>query len=182
MSPYREGEDIQSFLSNFERVMHDEEVEREDWAKHLFKLLEGSARQAVDDSREEQDYDEIGEMLQRFFNVTDESNRKLFRNSRWNTKVPPEQHVRLMERQFKQAIATVLEEAIVNRFLLQVTRNWRRNRTEIRKGRVLWMEDRWRRGISCAISVGRWDTMPGNARKATMLLWSSNSPNHCIRD
>ena len=78
MSPYREGEDIQSFLSNFERVMRDEEVEREDWAKHLFKLLEGSARQAVDDSREEQDYNEIAEMLRRFFNVTDESNRKSF--------------------------------------------------------------------------------------------------------
>ena len=68
----------------------------------MFKLLEGSARQAVYDSREEQDYDVIEEMLRRFFNVTDESNRKLFRNSRWNTKVPPEQHVRLMEQRFKQ--------------------------------------------------------------------------------
>ena len=28
MSPYGEGEDIQSFLSNFERVMRDEEVEK----------------------------------------------------------------------------------------------------------------------------------------------------------
>ena len=69
------------------------EIEKRNWIVYLTELLQGKAREAcrgVNNSIT--DYDNLKDTLLRYFGVTVESQRRKFRECRWNFHTAPEEY------------------------------------------------------------------------------------------
>ncbi|KAL2077928.1 hypothetical protein ACEWY4_025613 [Coilia grayii] len=82
MSPYNEDEDIEHYLTTFERLAVASQWPREAWALYLVPLLKGKARAAyvamnVEDS---QDYDRVKQAILRKYEISEETYRQRFRS------------------------------------------------------------------------------------------------------
>ena len=79
-----EGDDIESYLTTFERIMAANEVRRERWSYQLAPYLTGRAQQAYaalppEDAKE---YDTVKEAILRRYDINDETYRQRFRGLR----------------------------------------------------------------------------------------------------
>lgn len=83
MQPYHEDEDIEHYLTTFERIAHACQWPREDWALHLAPLLTGRARAAYValDIEETMDYVKVKNAVLHKYEINAESYRVRFRTS-----------------------------------------------------------------------------------------------------
>jgi hypothetical protein len=80
-----ESEDIEAYLTTFERMMGVYGVEEDRWAFQLAPLLTGKAQQAYAavSADEAHNYVRIKEAVLRWYNISDEMYRQRFRSIRW---------------------------------------------------------------------------------------------------
>lgn len=102
LAPYTDGEDIDAFLATFESMMRLNDVAEDDWVQKLVPLLRGKAREACEGLSYDETYEEVKDTLYRYFNVTEEGNRRKFREYQWSKQTNPECYVarklKLLER------------------------------------------------------------------------------------
>ena len=86
LPPFEENEDIDIYLTRFERIAQSNDWDRDDWAVSLSALLTGKALEVYHrlSTEEADDYDTLKEALLRRFGLTAEGFRKRLRES------PPE--------------------------------------------------------------------------------------------
>ena len=79
-----EGDDIEAYLTTFERVMRAYEVDKARWAFNLAPQLAGKAQQAYVSmsSTESGDYEALKAAILRRYNICEETYRQRF----WSTK------------------------------------------------------------------------------------------------
>lgn len=84
MQPYHEDEDIEHYLTTFERIAHACQWLREEWALHLAPLLTGKARAAyvAMDIEETMDYVKVKNAVMHKYEINAESYRLRFRSSK----------------------------------------------------------------------------------------------------
>ncbi|KAL3977676.1 G protein-coupled receptor [Sarotherodon galilaeus] len=82
MHPYGEDEDIEHYLTTFERIATGCQWPQEEWALHLAPLLSGKARAAyvAMDTEETMDYDKVKTAVLEKFEISAETYRIRFRN------------------------------------------------------------------------------------------------------
>ena len=100
---YKEGEDIENFLEQFEGKMQLREVDRQYWLTYLTDVLSGTAREAcrgVDYT--ESTYPEVKNRLLLYFNVTEESQCVKARECKWNSQSSPEVYCSQLGKQFNK--------------------------------------------------------------------------------
>ena len=88
-----EGDDIESYLTTFERVMATNEVNGEHWSFHLAPNLTGKVKQAYsaippDDAKT---YNTIKEAILRRYDINEETYRQRFRKLRPTEGEPPQE-------------------------------------------------------------------------------------------
>ena len=78
-----EEDDIEAYLTTFERLMQAYEIQRERWVFKLAPQLSGKAQQAYAamNPEEAQDYDSLKEAILRRYDVNEESYRQKFRSA-----------------------------------------------------------------------------------------------------
>ncbi|KAK7898417.1 hypothetical protein WMY93_019270 [Mugilogobius chulae] len=83
MQPYQEDEDIEHYLTTFERIATACQWPHEEWALHLAPLLNGRARAAyvAMDITETMDYDKVKKAVLEKFEISAETYRVRFRSS-----------------------------------------------------------------------------------------------------
>ena len=93
LAEYKEGEDIEDFLEMFEGKMKLHEIEKGKWIVYLTELLQGKAREACRGVNYSMtDYDDLKDTLLQYFDVTAESQRRKFRECKWNCRTVPEEY------------------------------------------------------------------------------------------
>ncbi|XP_035986169.1 uncharacterized protein LOC118559583 [Fundulus heteroclitus] len=100
MQPYNEGEDIEHYLTTFERIAHACQWPQDEWALHLAPLLTGKARSAyvAMDMDDTMDYAKVKCAVLQKYEISEETYRLRFRSSTMREEeTPKELQVRLKD-------------------------------------------------------------------------------------
>ena len=81
MAKLADSDDIEAYLTTFERQMEVYEIEKKRWAFKLAPQLSGQAQQAYAsmDAEDSSDYEKLKEVILKRYDITDESYRRRFR-------------------------------------------------------------------------------------------------------
>jgi transposase InsO family protein len=126
IQPFREGDDIDAYLTHFERVATTHNWSRDKWAARLVPLLEGAARDAylLMTPEDGGDYDKLRKTLLQRFHLTAEYYRRQFRETRKEQKETFEQFLErlktLLKRWFTLADRNIDDvEDVIDAFLME---------------------------------------------------------------
>ena len=90
MPKYSDGEDIETYLKQFEGNMKFGKVDEAEWVKYLITVLAGKASEALRGVEFETiSYADVKERLLRYFNISPSSQREKLRRYRWSEKESP---------------------------------------------------------------------------------------------
>lgn len=129
LHPLSPDDDIEHFLTTFERIAHVCRWSREEWAVRLVPLLTGKARSAyvLMDINDSEDYDKVKEAILAKYEITAETYRRRFRSLRIDPgETPRELYVRLKDLFSKwvkpetSSIRDISETLILEQFLRMV--------------------------------------------------------------
>ena len=90
MPNYKNGEDIGSFLHQFESKKELARVDKDRWVEYVLEVLDGEAMEACNGiSLTEVSYDDLKTALFTYFNVTPENRRAQVRKFKKESTMPP---------------------------------------------------------------------------------------------
>ena len=94
---YQECEDIQDFLTTFERTMVRHDIDEQEWVNRLIPLLTGKARAACNEVNAQADYYPLKEALLEKFEVTPQASKVRFRQMKFHPKNDVGEHMAQLE-------------------------------------------------------------------------------------
>lgn len=94
---YQEGEDVEAFLTTFERTMVLRRIDEEDWPSRLIPLLTGRARAAYHEVEADVAYPRLREALLEKFEITSIASRVRLRQMKFQMKDDIGAHLTRME-------------------------------------------------------------------------------------